>query len=82
MSKRSKAPRLAIMKGEAVFIYTSVCCNVPAKKPPLLNLHDMEAARETSLGTWRCSACGKVCKCTRSLNKVEKKNNPQEGQNV
>ena len=66
-NKRSQKPKPQ-MKGEPVFTYVSDCHNVRATKVPLLNPHDMEAARETSLGTFRCGECGKRCKCARSKN--------------
>lgn len=56
----------------AVFAYFSVCCQAVAKKAPLVaankTLTSGLGARpeaEGTLGSWRCSACNKPCKCTR-----------------
>ncbi len=52
-----------------VFNYTSVCCNEPAKKPPVQRSGEDLAANEYSqcgLGKWECTKCGKNAKVKRS----------------
>ena len=43
---------------EAVYAYTSSCCSALADKPALRKTKEAEG----TLGSWRCSACGKSCK--------------------
>lgn len=62
---------------ESVYIYTSMCCGVPATKPACLKPkaqpkpkgkkgkrgEQKEKAPEfATLGKWRCGNCGKPCK--------------------
>lgn len=61
------------MKRQPVFQYFSVCCNAPAEKPPCAKgpgaigtLGSSPKEAEGSLGSWRCSRCGKACKCVRT----------------
>ena len=66
-----------------VFAYTSVCCGARAEKPPCVKAKAVKKAKgkgkqkreETpefvTLGTWRCSTCGKKCKCSRTKAEVE-----------
>jgi hypothetical protein len=56
----------------AVFAYWSLCCNVVAKKQPLVAANRITQAHlgakpeaEGTLGGWRCSQCAKPCKCKR-----------------
>ncbi len=61
-------------KGKAVFVYTSVCCTAPAKKPAVVRSPEDKKAKEYSkcgLGVWRCTNCERVAKVTRSKNKEE-----------
>ena len=53
----------------SVFVYTSTCCSAQALKEPCVKVKDSKVPM--SLGSWHCSACGKKCNCTRSLNKQE-----------
>jgi hypothetical protein len=63
---------------DAAFIYTSMCCSNPAKKPALRSVANFispnlgnvpETDDQTEgLGGWRCSACGKPCKVARTKN--------------
>jgi hypothetical protein len=43
---------------DAVYAYVSVCCSALADKPSLRKTKEAEG----TLGSWRCSACGKPCK--------------------
>lgn len=61
---------------DAKFSYWSVCCNEVAKKTPSVATNKTtqpwlgaKPEAEGSLGSWRCSACGKSCKCTRVVRK-------------
>ncbi len=64
------------MKQESVFDYTSVCCGVRAEKPACVKPKAVKAkgkkkAEMTEFATlgcsaWRCSGCGKRCKCNRT----------------
>jgi hypothetical protein len=66
-----------------VFAYTSVCCGARAEKTPCVKAKAVkkakgkgkqkreETAEYSTLGTWRCSACGKKCKCSRTKAEVE-----------
>lgn len=62
---------------ESVNIYTSTCCNVEASKPPCIKPKSQpkpkkgkgkrgeqreKAPEFATLGSWRCSNCGKPCK--------------------
>lgn len=83
MPKKNKkpAPKSKPLRkvGEPVFSYTSVCCNVQATKQPLIMPTDKRVGdfgsapeeREGTLGKFRCSKCGKPCKCSRSKAKQE-----------
>lgn len=54
---------------QAVFSYTSECCKVRAKKPPVERSASDRASKEYSqcgLGIWRCSTCENRCKVKRS----------------
>ena len=42
----------------AVYAYVSQCCSVLADKPSLKKTKEAEG----TLGSWRCSQCGKSCK--------------------
>lgn len=70
MSKNRKST----IKKDTTFIYTSVCCNKPANKPPVQRKpEDLKENKwsECSLGKWHCSGCGKNCKVKRSKAKEE-----------
>ena len=63
---------------DAKFSYFSVCCNAVAKKAPCVAANKTTQPRlgakpeaEGTLGSWRCSACGKPCSCTRQPRKEE-----------
>ena len=43
---------------DAVYAYVSSCCSALADKPALRKTKEAEG----TLGSWRCSACGKSCK--------------------
>jgi hypothetical protein len=43
---------------DAVYAYVSQCCSALADKPSLRKTKEAEG----TLGSWRCSACGKPCK--------------------
>lgn len=51
---------------DPVFVYTSACCGVRANKPALTKTPKAEG----TLGSWRCSQCGKPCKCSRAKYKT------------
>lgn len=60
----------------AVFVYTSTCCKVPARKPAVQRSPEDIRERkysECTLGHWRCTNCGKPCKVT--VSKPEKESN-------
>lgn len=66
-NRNKKVPQVPL--GTPVFKYTSVCCDAPAKKPPVRR----EAAdtaegkfSECGLGKWDCVKCGSRCKVKRS----------------
>jgi hypothetical protein len=42
---------------DAVYAYISVCCSALADKPSLRKTKEAEG----TLGSWRCSQCGKRC---------------------
>lgn len=57
---------------DAKFSYWSVCCNAVAKKAPCVAANKItqpwlgaKPEAEGTLGSWRCSACGKPCNCRR-----------------
>ena len=61
---------------DAKFAYFSICCNEVAKKTPCVAANkitqpDLGAKPEAegTLGSWRCSKCGKPCKCARHARK-------------
>jgi hypothetical protein len=68
MSRKKKNVKPQIKRAE-VFIYTSICCNVKAKKPPVQRA-DADIAEskfsECGLGHWTCSQCEKSCKVKRT----------------
>lgn len=81
--KQSKAKQSKPLRkpGEPVFRYVSVCCNAQATKQPCVMPADKGVGgfgsapeeRNSTLGKFRCSQCGKRCKCNRSLAKQEEK---------
>jgi hypothetical protein len=77
MKSKAAVPAKDPMK-DAKFAYFSVCCNEVAKKTPLVAANRIIQARigaapeaEGTLGSWRCSKCGKPCKCTRNARKLD-----------
>jgi len=69
--KRNKPTAPVAVKLGPVNDYKSVCCGVPAAKPPCgkkvsaMNPESKKMKDVTlGLGTWRCSGCGKSCKVT------------------
>jgi hypothetical protein len=68
-NNRSKKKAPAKKAINATFTYTSACCKVAGKKPPVERTPEDFAANEYSqsgLGTWRCGKCNQKCKVTRS----------------
>ena len=68
-SKNKKKPALVIKRRGIVFNYTSVCCEAPAKKPPVERSIDDITNGEFSqchLGKWHCTKCGRNCKVKRT----------------
>lgn len=81
--KKNPAPRPVAKDplATAKFAYFSSCCNEVAKKTPLVAANRITQAylgakpeAEGTLGSWRCSSCGKPCKCTRHFRKQEETN--------
>lgn len=63
--KKDRKPRVV----NAVFNYTSKCCEAPAKKPPVIRTPEDRRENkfsESNLGHWRCTKCGKATKVTRA----------------
>lgn len=71
--------------GAPAFTYFSVCCAVPANKPPCLSAgcktvfedgiqvtRANKEAENGSLGSWRCGKCNKPCAVNRQKNGVDK----------
>lgn len=61
-------------KRSNVFVYTSVCCEAPAKKPAVARSPEDKRENkfsECSLGKWHCVKCGRNCKVTRTHLKEE-----------
>jgi hypothetical protein len=56
--KKSKTAQHSKPAGEPVYRYISACCSVQGNKPALLKTPEAEG----TLGSWRCSGCGKRCK--------------------
>jgi hypothetical protein len=76
--KRQKTIVVRDPMRDAKFMYVSVCCNEIAKKTPLVAANRITQAHlgahpeaEGTLGSWRCSKCGKPCKCARHVRKEE-----------
>ena len=71
MKKPSKKPRPSPSK--PVNVYTSLCCKAVATKPPCqyLGMNSKETGYQ-GLGTFRCTGCHKVCKCSRSKISLDK----------
>ena len=65
-----KAPR-PFVAPPTVFNYTSACCGVQAKKPSVLEVSKQSEDKQGTLGKFRCTGCGKRCKCSRQLRKEE-----------
>jgi hypothetical protein len=67
MSKKKKVQKQ--IPHARVFNYTSICCNQPARKPPVQRA-DVDIAEgkysECGLGHWTCSQCEKSCKVKRT----------------
>lgn len=82
-NRKSKKQKLSPRKlATPRFEYTSVCCKATATKPPCVvpdgtrfasNGVSLEDVDPSSLGTWRCGSCGKVCSVTRATRKVEER---------
>ena len=77
MKKNIKVPARDPL-ADAKFAYFSVCCNAVAKKTPCVAANKIIQAHlgakpeaEGTLGSWRCSVCGKPCSCTRTVRKQE-----------
>ena len=70
MSKKNKNSKVVLaVRVKNVFIYTSVCCSAPAKKPPVERSASDRAENkfsECTLGKWHCTKCAKNCKVTRN----------------
>ena len=67
---RKNAPR-PFHAPPVVFNYISACCSVLAKKPSVLEVSKQTEDKLGTLGKFRCTGCGKRCKCSRSLRKEE-----------
>lgn len=68
-NRKKKVVPVAVIKAGPVFNYTSECCGVRAKKPPVERSAADKAEgkfSECALGSWRCSQCTKPCKVKRS----------------
>lgn len=75
-NSKKRAPKSKPLRkvGDPVFNYTSLCCSARAMKQPLVMPTDKAVGgfgaapeeREGTLGSWRCSNCGKTCKCSRT----------------
>jgi hypothetical protein len=68
-TKGNKKVKIARIKLRQTFVYTSVCCEAPAKKPPVERSLEDFVSNEYSkcgLGVWRCTKCAKKCKVKRS----------------
>ena len=73
--KNKKIPQAVAVN--PAFKYTSVCCESPAKKPPVRrDPADITENKfsECGLGKWDCQKCGKRCKVKRSKFKEEPSN--------
>lgn len=71
-NKGPKKPKPApVKKSEPKFVYTSQCCGVQANKPPLENVGLVKATEAHGLGKFRCTKCGRACKCNRARAKKE-----------
>ena len=66
----SKKKKVQVQKAtDAVFVYTSKCCEAPARKPPVQRSADDRKENkfsECTLGKWHCTNCGKSAKVSRS----------------
>jgi hypothetical protein len=81
MKKPSKAKPVVPARDPlltAKFAYFSICCNEVAKKTPLVAANraigtylGAKPEAEGTLGSWRCSKCGKPAKVTRHVRKEE-----------
>ena len=80
MSKHAKKSAPIVVRDplkDAKFSYWSLCCNEVAKKTPLVAANRItltylgaKPEAEGTLGSWRCSKCGKPCKCSRGKLKI------------
>jgi len=78
---------------QSVNIYTSICCGVEATKPPCVKPRPLpkspkkgkrnrgedkpKAPEFATLGSWRCTSCGRRCKVSVSP-RPPKEEKPQE----
>jgi hypothetical protein len=68
-NKNKKKPAPVIKRRGPVFNYTSVCCEAPAKKPPVeRSIEDITNGEfsQCHLGKWHCTKCQNGCKVKRS----------------
>jgi hypothetical protein len=72
MAKPNRKQPRPFIAPPTVFNYTSACCGVQAKKPSVLEVSKQSEDKQGTLGSWRCTGCGKSCKCSRQLRKEEK----------
>lgn len=73
---KQPAPKPILVKQESVFIYTSTCCQSAATKDACVmprgkgvgGYLGAKPEGEATLGTWRCTACRRPAKVSRSVN--------------
>lgn len=68
MAKKKKSLKIKHVTRERVFNYISLCCDKPARKPPIQRSEVDRAENkysECGLGKWTCSQCEKHCKVKR-----------------
>jgi len=76
MKKNEKRVLKTVSVRDAVFVYTSLCCGLPAEKPACSvakgqRIGVFPGAKpegEATLGGWRCTGCRKPCSVSRSKN--------------
>lgn len=77
--KSQSKPVTTQLRKKPAFLYTSVCCQEPATKPPCERTQESKEANEFSqsnLGSWSCTRCKRPCAVTRTKTKSEVKEEP------
>ena len=59
-----------MIKDKPMFNYVSKCCEAKATKPPCVK----SEKKDSTLGTWTCSKCGKTCSCYRHIRRDDNAN--------